>query len=43
MVFMYLIFVTQSSVKSRLDCFHVLAIMNNAAMNNGVHISLLYI
>ena len=33
------IFFTYSSVDGHLGCFHVLAIVNNAAMNIGVHVS----
>ena len=35
---MYNIFI-YSSVDGHLGCFHVLAIINSAAMDNGVHIS----
>ena len=28
-----------SSVDGRVDCFHLLAIVNNAVMDTGVHVS----
>ena len=35
---MYLIFI-HSCVSRHLGCFHVVAIVNSAAMNNGIHVS----
>ena len=35
---MYHNFFIHSSVNGHLDFFHVLAIVNSAAMNNGIHV-----
>ena len=40
MVYMYHSFLIHSSADGHLGCFHVLAVINSAAMNTGVHVPL---
>ena len=37
---MYHNFFIHSSIDGHLGCFHVLAIVDSAAVNNGIHVSL---
>ena len=37
---MYHNFFIHSSVSGHLGCFHVLSVVNSAAVNNGIHVSL---
>ena len=39
MVYIYHVFFSLSSVDEHFSCFHVLAVVNSAAMNIGVHVS----
>ena len=39
-VYTYHVFFIQSSVDGHLGCFLVLTVINGAAMNTGVHVSL---
>ena len=38
-VYMYHNFFIHSSVDGHLGCFHVLALVNSAAVNTGIHVS----
>ena len=40
MVYMYHSFLIHSTADGHLGCFHVLAMINSASMNIGVHMSL---
>ena len=38
-MYIYHNFFIHSSVDGHLGCFHVLAIVNSASVNNGIHVS----
>ena len=38
-IYIYHNFFIHSSVDGHLGCFHVLSVVNSAAMNNGIHVS----
>ena len=38
-MYLYHNFFIRSSVDGHLGCFYVLALVNSAAMNNGIHVS----
>ena len=37
-MYMYHSFFIHSSLNGHLGCFHVLAVVNSAAMSNGIHV-----
>ena len=39
MVYMHHNFFIHSSVDGHLDCFHVIAVVNSAAVNSGIHVA----